>query len=286
MQFHQHILDNGLQIIAETNPRAHSAALGFFVRAGARDETPELSGVSHFLEHMAFKGNETFTADDVNRIFDEVGAKYNASTSEEVTLFYAAILPEYLPRTFELLAALLRPSLREADFSLEQQVILEEIGMYEDAPSFLVYDHAMQTHFEGHPLGRRILGTTDSVGALTASQMRSYYDERYRAGNITLVAAGAIAFEGRAALCRLAGRNSRPRHHRGGAHGRRRSRPAALAHASACDAACPGASLAQSAAVRRRPALGDCGRRLWQPVVLGPGRSRICGGGGIELQRL
>jgi predicted Zn-dependent peptidase len=195
MQFHQHTLDNGLQIIAETNPRAHSAAVGFFVRTGSRDETPELSGVSHFLEHMAFKGNDRFTADDVNRIFDEVGAKYNASTSEEVTLFYAAILPEYLPRTFELLAALLRPSLREEDFALEQQVILEEIGMYEDAPSFLVYDHAMQTHFEGHPLGRRILGTTDSVGALTASQMRSYYDERYRAGNITLVAAGAIAFE-------------------------------------------------------------------------------------------
>ena len=86
MQFHQHTLDNGLNIVAESNPAVHSVALGFFVRTGARDETSELNGVSHFLEHMAFKGTERFTADDVNRIFDEVGAEYNASTSEEVTL--------------------------------------------------------------------------------------------------------------------------------------------------------------------------------------------------------
>ena len=195
MQFHRDVLDNGLEIITESNPRAHSAAVGFFVRTGSRDETAELSGVSHFLEHMAFKGNDRFSADDVNRIFDEVGAKYNASTSEEVTLFYAAILPEYLPRTFELLANLLRPGLRTEDFEVEQQVILEEIGMYDDAPSFLVYDLAMQTHFNGHPLGRRILGTAESVAALTAPQMRSYFQSRYRAGNITLAAAGNITPE-------------------------------------------------------------------------------------------
>lgn len=192
MQFHHHTLDNGLNVIAEVNPRAHSAAVGFFVETGSRDEAPELSGVSHFLEHMAFKGNDRYTADDVNRIFDEVGAKYNASTSEEVTLFYAAILPEYLPRTFDLLANLLQPALRTEDFALEQQVILEEIGMYEDAPTFQAYDLAMQTHFGRHPLGRRILGTTQSVGSLTADQMRGYFHDRYRAGNITLVAAGNL----------------------------------------------------------------------------------------------
>jgi predicted Zn-dependent peptidase len=195
MQFHQTTLDNGLEIVAEINPRAHSTAVGFFVRTGSRDETPEVSGVSHFLEHMAFKGNERFTPDDVNRIFDEVGAKYNASTSEEVTLFYAAILPEYLPRTFDLLANLLRPALREADFSVEQQVILEEIGMYDDAPAFQAYDLAMQTHFDGHPLGRRILGTNESVGGLTAVQMRAYFQQNYRAGNITLVAAGNLDWQ-------------------------------------------------------------------------------------------
>lgn len=202
MQFQHATLENGLEIVAEINSRAHSTAVGFFVRAGARDETPAVSGVSHFLEHMAFKGNDRYTADDVNRIFDEVGAKYNASTSEEVTLFYAAILPEYLPRTFDLLANLLRPALREEDFAIEQQVILEEIGMYDDSPAFQAYDLAMQTHFDGHPLGRRILGTTDSVGGLTAGQMRSYFQEQYRAGNITLVAAGRLDWEQLLALAR------------------------------------------------------------------------------------
>jgi predicted Zn-dependent peptidase len=195
MQFHQTTLDNGLDVIAETNSRAHSVAVGFFVQTGARDESADLSGVSHFLEHMAFKGNEQFSAEDVNRIFDEVGAQYNASTSEEVTVYYAAILPEYLPQTFELLANLLRPALRPEDFSVEQQVILEEIGMYEDAPSFLAYDLAMQTHFDGHPLGRRILGTTETVSALTAEEMRRYFCDHYRAPRIVLAAAGRLDWE-------------------------------------------------------------------------------------------
>jgi predicted Zn-dependent peptidase len=128
----------------------------------------------------------------VNRVFDELGAKYNASTGEEFTLFYAAILPEYLERTFELLTALLTPSLREADFDTEKQVILEEIGMYEDLPAFVAHDHAMRAHFGTHPLGQSILGTTESVSALTVDQMRRYHRERYRAGNLTLVAAGNV----------------------------------------------------------------------------------------------
>jgi predicted Zn-dependent peptidase len=192
MQFQHDTLDNGLEIVAELNPRAYSTAVGFFVRTGARDESPEVSGVSHFLEHMAFKGNERYSADDVNRTFDDLGAKYNASTGEEFTLFYAAILPEYLDRTFDLLTALLTPSLREADFDTEKQVILEEIGMYEDLPAFVAHDHAMQAHFGTHPLGQSILGTTESVSGLTVVQMRRYHQERYRAGNLTLVAAGNV----------------------------------------------------------------------------------------------
>src|SRR5439155_14220684 len=136
----------------------------FLVRTGSRDETTEVSGVSHFLEHMAFKGTERHSAEDVNRIFDEVGAKYNASTGEEVTLFYAAVLPEYLPHTFDLLSDIIHPSLRQEDFDMEKNVILEEIGMYEDQPTFTVYEKLMQTHFAGHPLGRSILGSSASVG--------------------------------------------------------------------------------------------------------------------------
>ncbi len=190
MQFHESRLDNGLKIVAELNPHVHSVAVGFFVRTGARDETAEVSGVSHFLEHMAFKGNDNFTADDVNRVFDEIGAKYNASTSEEVTLFYAAILPEYQPQTFELLATLLTPSLRQDDFDMEKKVILEEIGMYEDQPTFTAYEKAMQSHFAGHPLGQSILGTTRSIEELTSEQMRTYHRDHYQAGNITLAVAG------------------------------------------------------------------------------------------------
>jgi predicted Zn-dependent peptidase len=195
MHFQHATLDNGLTIIGETNPRAVSTAVGFFVRTGARDESPEVAGVSHFLEHMAFKGNDRVTADDVNRILDEVGAKYNASTSEEITLFYAAILPEYLDRTFELLAQLLRPGLRQEDFDTEKRVILEEIGMYDDLPGYVAYDHAMQAHFRGHPLGGSVLGSTGTVSALTTAQMRAYHHDRYTAGNITLVAAGNLQWE-------------------------------------------------------------------------------------------
>lgn len=190
MKFHETRLDNGLTVIAETNPYVQSVAAGFFVRTGSRDESTDVSGVSHFLEHMAFKGNDRLTADDVNRIFDEVGAKYNAQTSEEATIFYAALLPEYLPRAFDVLSTLLDPALRQEDFDMEKKVILEEIGMYEDLPSFTAYDTVMHRHFNGHPLGQSILGTTESIGALQAEQMRQYHREHYKAGNVILAVAG------------------------------------------------------------------------------------------------
>ncbi len=190
MQFHHHQLPNGLNIVAELTPSVHSVAAGFFVRTGARDESTGVSGVSHFLEHMAFKGNDRYSADDVNRIFDEVGARYNASTGEDVTTYYAAVLPEYLETTMEMLAVLMQPSLRQDDFAMEKNVILEEIGMYDDMPSFTAYDNVMATHFSGHPLGQSILGTNDSITALTVEQMRDYHRQQYNAANITLAVAG------------------------------------------------------------------------------------------------
>ena len=190
MNFHKAQLKNGLTVIAELNPDVHSVALGFFVRTGSRDEAPEVNGVSHFLEHMAFKGNEIYTADDINRKFDEIGADNNASTSEEVTTYHAAVLPEYLPQAFELLTVLLRPSLREEDFDLEKQVILEEIGMYQDSPFWVAYEHALTQHFQGHPLERLVLGTNESITALSVEEMRAYHREHYLAGNIILAVAG------------------------------------------------------------------------------------------------
>src|SRR5258708_9963621 len=132
MPFHSHVVKKGMRIIAETSPSARSTAIGFFVRTGARDESPEVAGVSHFLEHMVFKGTPRRTALDVNRDFDRIGAHYNAFTSEENTVFYAAILPKYLPQAVAILADILRPSLRGEDFDMEKNVIIEEIGMYDD----------------------------------------------------------------------------------------------------------------------------------------------------------
>ena len=195
MSFHQHTLPNGLQLIGETSPSAKSVAVGFFVRTGARDETPEVSGVSHFLEHMVFKGTPNRTAFDVNRDFDRIGADYNAFTSEENTVFYGAVLPEYLPQAVDILADILRPSLRDEDFNIEKNVIIEEIGMYEDQPNWSAYDHAKKHYFANHPLGNSILGTPASITALAREQMVGYHARRYVAPNVLAAAAGNFDWE-------------------------------------------------------------------------------------------
>jgi predicted Zn-dependent peptidase len=193
--FYNDTLNNGLEIIGETSRSARSVALGFFVRTGARNETPEVSGVTHFLEHMVFKGTPRRSALDVNSDFDRIGAHYNAFTSEENTVFYAAILPEYLPDAVDILADILRPSLRVKDFEMEKNVIIEEIGMYEDQPTWSAYDHAKRIYFANHPLGNSILGTAESIRTLTRDQMRAYFKRRYIPGNITVVAAGNFSWK-------------------------------------------------------------------------------------------
>ncbi|HEY2784403.1 MAG TPA: pitrilysin family protein [Fimbriiglobus sp.] len=194
MPFSTHHLANGLTLVGETLPTSRSVAVGFYVRTGARDEVAAESGVSHFLEHMMFKGTPKRTALEVNLDFDRIGANYNAFTSEEVTAYYAAVLPEYLPNAVDVLADILRPSLRQADFDTEKQVILEEIGMYEDMPTSAAFDKARIAYFQGHPLGNSVLGTKESVGALTRDQMQAYFDRRYAAANVVCIAAGRFDF--------------------------------------------------------------------------------------------
>ena len=128
MEFRNQTLDNGLQVIAECNPNAYSSAFGFFVNTGSRDETDVISGVSHFLEHMVFKGTPKRTAADVNRELDEIGSQSNAYTSEEHTVYYASVLPEFQANVVDLLGDIMRPSLRKEDFEVEKKVILEEIA--------------------------------------------------------------------------------------------------------------------------------------------------------------
>ena len=193
--FHQKKLPNGLTVIAEPNNDAHPSAVGFFVKTGKRDEDKAHMGVSHFLEHMMFKGTAKRSAEDLNREFDEIGAYNNAYTSNEMTVYYAQILPEYLPRAIDLLGDMLRPALREQDFTVEKNVILEEIGMYEDRPHSRLYDTLLETYFGEHPLSYRVLGTVDSIKALTSKQMEGYFEHRYSPDNITVAAAGRIDFD-------------------------------------------------------------------------------------------
>lgn len=190
MQFQHITLDNGLEVIAELNDRSYSVAAGFFVKTGSRDESSDLAGVSHFLEHMTFKGTSRRDAVAVNRDFDRVGAKHNAQTSEEDTFYHVTCLPEYLPEAFDVLSDILRPSLRTDDFETEKQVIIEEIKMYLDNPMSVAYEAAKAAHFGSHPLGNSILGTVESITALQADQMRDYFTRRYSPRNIVLAFAG------------------------------------------------------------------------------------------------
>lgn len=202
MRFHETVLDNGLQVIAELNDQAHSVASGFFVKTGSRDESTEVAGVSHFLEHMVFKGTPRRDALTVNRDFDRVGAKHNAQTSEEDTFYHVTCLPEYLPQAFEVLSDILRPTLAEEDFDTEKQVIIEEIRMYLDNPMSVAYEAAKAAHFGAHPLGQSILGTVESITALKVAQMREYFARRYSPANIVLAFAGKTDWDHVVALAR------------------------------------------------------------------------------------
>ncbi|MBN2592696.1 MAG: insulinase family protein [Sedimentisphaerales bacterium] len=201
MEFKSDKLENGLVIIGEVNKSAKSAAVGFFVKTGSRDETERINGVSHFLEHMLFKGTDKLSALEVNEAFDRTGAQFNAFTSEENTVYYAAVLPEYLVEVTELWAQLMRPALRDEDFDIEKNVIKEEIAMYKDLPSFDVMDRCRILHFDGHPCGNSVLGSEESIGNLTAEQMRDYFASRYAPNNMVLACAGNFDWD---EICSLA----------------------------------------------------------------------------------
>jgi predicted Zn-dependent peptidase len=194
VKFHSRRLANGLQVLAEENPDAHSFAAGLFVRAGSRDERPDLAGVSHFLEHMMFKGSAQYGWEDVNRIFDEIGARYNAFTTQEMTAYYANVLPEFTERAVEHLSHLLRPEIRPADFDTEKKVILEEIAMYLDDPGHRLYEALMELHFGEHPLSRSVLGSVQSIAALQRDEMAAYFREHYGPGDMVFSVAGRLDF--------------------------------------------------------------------------------------------
>ena len=155
MPFHQRTMPNGLQIVAETNPNALCVGLAFWVKTGSRDETADLAGVSHFLEHMVFKGTNRRDSFQVNRDFSRIGADNNAFTSEENTVFHATFLPEFLPEAVDVLADILRPALRTEDFTTEKKVILDEIVRYEVQPAWATVENGRKIYFGDHPSSTR-----------------------------------------------------------------------------------------------------------------------------------
>jgi len=193
--FQETTLDNGLRIVAETSSSAVSAAIGFFVKTGARDEVASLMGVSHFLEHMMFKGTDTRSAEQVDLAFDDLGAQHNAFTSSEMTAFWGASLPESIVEVHDILADILRPALRQEDFDAEKSVILEEIAMYEDQPFWVLYEQAMEQYYGSHPLGFRVLGTPETIKNMQRDSMQEYFDHRYSADNTIITMTGNIDFD-------------------------------------------------------------------------------------------
>ena len=186
--FHQ--LPNGLSIVGEHDADARSTTLGFWVKTGGRDEDLQVSGVSHFLEHMMFKGTLARSPEQINREFDAMGARYNAFTSEEETVFYGAVLPQFAPDLLVLLGDMMRPALRLGDFDMEKKVIIEEIAMYDDRPMSKTWEALKSLYYGAHPLGQSVIGTAQSVGDLERDAMLNYFETRYAPDNTALVVTG------------------------------------------------------------------------------------------------
>jgi predicted Zn-dependent peptidase len=194
--FHTHKLSNGLQIIGQPMPDFESVAVSFYVRTGSRDEPdPSIAGVSHFLEHMVFKGTKTLDWQEITLAFNKIGAELNAFTSHEATVYYARVLGEYLDRAVELLSDMMYPRLAESDFETEKEVIVNEIARSEDQPYNATYRRMMQTYFGSHPLGHDVLGTPESIRNMRIEQMREYWNKRYAANNMILSVAGNFSWD-------------------------------------------------------------------------------------------
>lgn len=191
-QFVEHVLPNGLRVVCEAMSDVSSAAVGFLVRAGSRDEAPHEHGVSHFLEHMCFKGTAKRSWRDINVRFDDLGSSYNAFTGKEHTVYYGWVPADRTEPQLELLADMMRPSLPPDDFNTERNVILEEIAMSGDAFDHHVWNFLHETIFGDHPLAHEILGEKETIAALPRDVMADYHRRHYAPSNLTLIAAGAI----------------------------------------------------------------------------------------------
>ena len=189
-------LSNGLTVITDPMPQLQSAMLGVWVNAGSRNETSAVMGVSHMLEHMAFKGTDTRSARDLAEQIEAVGGYLNAYTSREQTAFHARVLKADVPLGIDLLAdILIHPTFEQGELERERQVVLQEIGQAADTPDDIVFDHLQQVSYPDQPIGWPILGSIETVSGFTQEHLRTYMGANYRAGDMTFVASGAVSHD-------------------------------------------------------------------------------------------
>ena len=187
------LLPGGLRVVTEAVPGARSVALGIWLDVGSRDETPELAGTSHFLEHLLFKGTTRRDALAIATALDEVGGESNAFTDKEYTCYYARVLDADLPLAVDVVSDMVTSSLlRAKDVESERSVVLEEIAMHDDDPGDTVHELFAQALYGDHPLGRPVIGTVDSIEALTRDAIKGYYHRRYTPGRMVVSAAGGL----------------------------------------------------------------------------------------------
>ncbi|MEM6328435.1 MAG: pitrilysin family protein [Bacteroidota bacterium] len=189
--FERTVLDSGVRVVTETIPSVRSIAVGAWVDAGSRDEAPEENGITHFIEHLVFKGTRRRKGHHINQRMESVGGYLNAFTSKEHTCFYARALDDYLARALDTTLDLVtQPTLPPREVEKEKDVILEEIKMYEDAPEEHVYDHYEAAMYPGHPLGRPVLGTPETVTGFSRDDVAGYMDRHYVPDRLVVSVAG------------------------------------------------------------------------------------------------
>ena len=184
-------LETGERVISERVPAVRSVALGLWIGAGSRDEPEARAGVSHFIEHLLFKGSARYSALEIAEIFDELGGELNAATSRETTVVYARIPDDRLERALDVMVDMVfRPAFLDVDS--EREVVLEEIAMVEDTPNDLVHDIAAEAVFGSHPLGRPVIGRAEVISSVSRRALASYHRRAYQGQNIVLAAAGSL----------------------------------------------------------------------------------------------
>src|SRR5436190_1494942 len=184
-------LDTGERIVAERIPGVRSVAIGFWIGVGSRDETPAKSGITHFIEHLLFKGTRSYSAQDIAEVFDALGGELNAATSREHTVVYARVPEQHLETAIEVMSDMVFvPTF--ADIDSEREVVVEEIAMVEDSPQELVHDLMSEAVFPGHPLGRPVIGRAEVISSVSRRTISNYHQAMYGGGNIVVAAAGSV----------------------------------------------------------------------------------------------